>query len=155
LAPRLIDNRITEQFRAFGKSLFRKEDVKHKGALDGFAKTLAHHKKSLAARRKFYWCRQTGLPVNRTKVFLESEGYHATLVATVAEAEAIAQQAELRLLLSDAQLEDGTAFDVYAKVCQFHPDIEFLVISSANAVDIALEAMEREPAIAFLSRTRA
>ena len=138
-----IDNRITEQFRTISNSLLRKDDTKHKGAMRVFTKRLADHKKYLTEAKEILVVSANSYAGGRTKSFLEGEGYSVSVASTVSDAEVLASENEFRLLLSDAEISDGSAFDVYEKVCKFHPDIEFLVVSSANEVDIALQAMAK------------
>lgn len=136
-----IDQRITDQFRDLAKSLLRTDDVRHRGAVDRFAKHLAEYKASLAHDKEILLVVANAYASGRTKSFLESEGYKVALASSRAEARGIAGSFEPRLVLADAELSDGTAFEAYADISRMHPDVEFLIVSSANAVDIALEAM--------------
>lgn len=136
-----IDNRITETFQGFANSLFRKGDTRQRQALAGFAKTLIDYKRELAEHKEILVIAANRFNGDRTKSFLESEGYRVTLAEKKAEAVTIAAESEPRLVLADAELPDGTAFDAYKELSRISPDIEFLIVSSANALDVAVEAM--------------
>ena len=136
-----IDERITETFQSFANSLLRKDDTRQRGALSNFAKSLEVYKQELARNKQILLIAANRFMGERTKTFLEGEGYHVTLADSKKEAVTLAEKSELRLVLADAELSDGTAFDAYKEIQRVAPDLEFLVVSSANALDVAVEAM--------------
>ncbi len=138
-----IDQRISDQFHSFANSIFRKKDRAHRRAVHAFAEALLSYKRRLEEAVNVIYVAANAYAGERVRSFLESEGYRVHLFTSVEEAGTAAAELEGRLLLADAELADGTAFDAYARISTVSPDIEFLVISPANAVDIALQAMER------------
>jgi DNA-binding NtrC family response regulator len=136
-----VDQVITDKFQNFASTLIRKDDVKHRGAVDRFAKHLADYKSSLAHSAEILLLVANAFAGERTKSFLESEGFTVALTSSKADAVAAAEKGEVRLVLADTQLPDGTAFDAFKEISRLHPDVEFLIVSPAHAADIALEAM--------------
>ncbi len=137
-----IDEYVTGRFRDFAKDLFRPKEVEHRGAVDRFSDMLRTYKGSLKEPAQVLYLVSNPYTGERTRAVLESEGYRVTMVAGVKEAVAAAEKMEPRLLLAEAQVGDGTAFDAYREIARLQPDMEFLVVSPANAVDVALMAME-------------
>lgn len=137
-----VDQRITEQFSAFAKQLFRREDKGHREALRDFSAKLFAYKRELAESSVIIYIAANAYAGERVRAFLETEGFQVHLYTSVNDAVAAADSLEPRLLLSEVEVTDGTAFDAYEAISVGSPDIEFLVISPANAADLALEAME-------------
>ncbi len=137
----VIDERITKQFHWLANSVYRPNDVMHRGAFERFTKKLDAFRKSLLSNRRLLLVSANAFAGERTKQFLESEGFEVVLANSIAESAEAAPKSDFRLLLADAELPDGTAFAAYSEVSRVHPDIEFLVVSTANALDVALEAM--------------
>jgi DNA-binding NtrC family response regulator len=137
----VVDQRITDQFHAFAASLLRK-DTQHMGAVHRFEKQLQAYKRSLAEHPELIYVVANTYAAAGTAQFLESEDYRVHIFDSVKEAVAASQDIEARVLLAEAELSDGTAFDAYKQISSIHPDIEFLVVSTANAADVALLAME-------------
>lgn len=136
------DQRVSDQFQAFANKLLRLDDVKHRGALARFRDNLMAFKRELSESPEIIFVTANQYAGARVKAFLESEGYRVSMYDSVKAATAGCVEREPRLLLAEAELADGTAFDAYQQIGRFHPDIEFLVISPANAADIAIAAME-------------